>query len=311
MHNTQIKRRFFGLINDIFICFAYCTPANSSVLNSDYMPADIYEDLTNKLAQCLPKGDIILLGDMNARSQTLPDYIVNDDNEHIPVPPPDLYEADMEIRTRFNMDTGTNSYGAKFLTLCKSLPLRILNGRFLGDLLGNYTCITPRGASAVDYAAVSPILLKQIRYFLVSDPCLHLSDHTPIELCLSVRTSYQFSNNNCNVDVLPKPDKIEWDKNLAQKYKFILQSPDCTESLDGFLSTGIFPNQKSVDSAASFLTTVMVETAKLAGMQIKKSAVPRRSARVHQFSCVRKQPSWHDSDCQSLLSDLKQLSKLV
>ena len=138
-----------------------------------------------------------------------------------------------------------------------------------------------------------------------------MSDHTPIELCLSVRTSYQFSNNNCNVDVLPKPDKIEWDKNLAQKYKFILQSPDCTESLDGFLSTGILPNQQSVDSAASFLNTVMVETAKLAGMQIKKSAVPRRSARVHQFSCVRKQPSWHDSDCQSLLSDLKQLSKLV
>ena len=196
----------------------------------------------------------------------------------VPVPPSDLYEADMEIRTRFNMDTGTNSYGAKFLTLCKSLPLRILNGRFLGDLLGNYTCTTPRGASAVDYAAVSPILLKQIRYFLV------LSDHTPIELCLPVCTSYQFSNNNCNVDVLPKPDKIEWDKNLAQKYKFILQSPDCTESLDGFLSTGILPNQQSADSAASFLTTVMVETAKLAGMQIKKSAVPRRSARVHQFS---------------------------
>ena len=98
---------------------------------------------------------------------------------------------------------------------------------------------------------------------------------------------------------------------LAQKYTFILQSPDCTESLDGFLSTGILPNQQSVDSAASFLTTVMVETAKLAGMQIKKSAVPRRSARVHQFSCVHKQPSWHDNDCHTLLSDLKQLSKSV
>ena len=46
-------------------------------------------------------------------------------------------------------------------------------------------------------------------------------------------------------------------------------------------------------------------------MQTKKGAVPRRSARVHQSSCVRKQPAWHDNDCQSLLSDLRKLSKSV
>ena len=29
----KLKKDFFGLINDIFVCFAYCTPANSYVLN--------------------------------------------------------------------------------------------------------------------------------------------------------------------------------------------------------------------------------------------------------------------------------------
>ena len=275
------------------------------------MPSDIYEDLTNKLAQCLPQGDLILMGDLNARTQTLPDFINNENNDHIPVPPPELYQTDTEIRDRWNVDTGSNSYGNKFLNLCKSLPLRILNGRFLGDLLGNYTCFTPRGSSTVDYAAVSPNLLKQIRHFLVSDPCLHLSDHTPIEVCLSVRASYQSSNSTSNIDMLPRPDKIVWDKNLAQKYKFILESPDCTESINGFINTGILPTQQSVDSATSFLSNVMCETAKLAGMQIKKGAVPRRSARVHQFSCNRKQPTWHDIDCHLLQSDLKRTSKLV
>ena len=308
----RLKKDYFGLFNDIFLCFAYCTPANSSVLNSDFMPTDIYEDLSNKLAQCLPRGDLVLMGDLNARTQRLPDFLLNENNDHIPVPPPDLYEADTaETDFRNNIDTGSNSYGTKFLNLCKTLPLRILNGRFLGDLLGNYTCFTPRGASAVDYGAVSPALLKQVRYFLVSDPCLQLSDHTPITLCLSVRGQYLPSNASCNVEILPKPDKVVWDKNLAQKYKFILESPDCTESLTGFLSTGILPNQDSVDSAANFLSTIMVETAKVAGMQIKKSAVPRRSARVHQSSCVRKHPTWHDQDCNLLLTDIKKTSKLV
>ena len=60
----------------MYLCFAYCVLANSNVLKYDFMPADIYEDLTNKLSQCHPNGDIILMGDLNARSQTLPDFII-------------------------------------------------------------------------------------------------------------------------------------------------------------------------------------------------------------------------------------------
>ena len=93
----------------------------------------------------LPRGDLVLMGDLNARTQRLPDLLLNENNDHIPVPPPDLYETDTaETDFRNNIDNGSNSYGAKFLNLCKTLPLRILNGRFLGDLLGNYTCFTPR-----------------------------------------------------------------------------------------------------------------------------------------------------------------------
>ena len=74
----------------MYLCFAYCVPANSNVLKYDFMPSDIYEDLTNKLSQCHPNGDIILMGDLNARSQTLPDFIPNENNDHIPVPPNDF-----------------------------------------------------------------------------------------------------------------------------------------------------------------------------------------------------------------------------
>ena len=310
----KLKKEFFGLFNDVYLCFAYCVPANSSILSCDFMPEDIFEDLTNKLAQCHPYGDIILMGDLNARSETWPDFIIDENNDHIPVPPPDLYEVDsINILSRYNCDKGSNSYGRKLIELCKTVPLRILNGRKLGDLFGNFTCFTHRGCSAVDIGAASPTIFKQITYFLVDSPHLHLSDHTPIELGLTVNmhpvSSATNDSNECSM--LPKPDKIVWDKNLAEKYKFLLESPDCKQSLAGFLETGILPNQTSVDSAVSFLSNIMVETAKLTGMNMKKGAVPRRSARVHANTFVRKQPTWHDEDCQSLLIELKKTSKLV
>ena len=309
----KLKKDFFGLINDVYLCFAYCVPANSSILSCDFMPEDIFEDLTNKLSQCHPHGDIILMGDLNARSKTIPDFIFNENNDHIPVPPPDLYEVDtVETSLRNNCDQISNSYGSKLIDLCKTVPLRILNGRLLGDLLGNFTCFTSRGCSAVDIGAVSPSLFKDVRYFLVDTPHLHMSDHTPIELGLTVHMRpVPSASNDSNCSLLPKPDKIVWDKNLAAKYKTLLESLDCKQTLSGFLETGILPNQTSIDSAASFLSNIVVETAKLAGMNMKKGAIPRRSARVHKNTFVRKQPIWHDLDCQTLLNELKKTSKLV
>jgi hypothetical protein len=99
------------------------------------------------------------------------------------------------------MDTGSNSYGHKFLELCKKVPLRILNGRMFGDLFGKLTCYTPLGSSCVDYCAVSPELFSKIRYFQVQSLLPMFSDHTPISLCLKlmqvlmsksqIMTSYQ------------------------------------------------------------------------------------------------------------------------
>ena len=76
------------------------------------------------------------------------------------------------------MDTGSNAYGRRFLEVCKSTPLRILNGRVLGDLCGNYTCMTSQGRSVVDYAALTPALLCKVDYFKVED-FTPFSDHAP------------------------------------------------------------------------------------------------------------------------------------
>ena len=105
----------------MFVVYAYCSPANSSIFSSDFMPSDIFEDLSNKFAQCNTNGSIILLGDLNARTQLSCDYLENENNDHVPVPPSVLYDIDtVATEKRLNMDRGANSYGPKILELCKT-----------------------------------------------------------------------------------------------------------------------------------------------------------------------------------------------
>ena len=85
----KLKKEFFGTMTDLYLCFAYCVPSNSSVLaNNSCMPHDVYEDLQDKLSQCSNDGQLILLGDMNARTKNMADFITNENNLHVPVPPP-------------------------------------------------------------------------------------------------------------------------------------------------------------------------------------------------------------------------------
>ena len=230
----KLCQSFFGLQTDVFVCFAYCVPSNSAVLSREFMPSDIYNDLREKLAQLTQLGSIVLLGDMNARTKTLPDFINNESNEHIPLPPSELYEPDTIGTTeRNNLDTGYNAYGVRLLELCKEVPLRILNGRFVGDLFGSLTCFRPNGASCVDYGAVSPALFSAIRYFRVEPHMPTVSDHSPISLGLSANVSIVSCRTEYNF--VDKPGKIYWDPKKKEDFCSVLMSTSNQGRLQAFL----------------------------------------------------------------------------
>ena len=90
----KLRKDFFGLKKDIFICFAYCVPHNSPILGEKFMPSDIFEDLEQKLALYAGQGDTILLGDMNSRTLNMPDFLTDDDSQYLPTPPPELYQTE-------------------------------------------------------------------------------------------------------------------------------------------------------------------------------------------------------------------------
>ena len=185
---AQVKKEFFNLQNDIYLCFAYCVPASSKVLQRDFMPDDVYDSLDGQLAEYSAPGELILMTDANARTLTGLDYIENEDNTHIPIPSPDIYEVDpIATYPRNNLDMGTNSYGERFLETCRKVPLRMCNGRKVGDLIGNFTCYHRNtGQSTVDYCAVSPELFQKVLFFLVSLVLPVCSDNTPISITLNL-----------------------------------------------------------------------------------------------------------------------------
>ena len=114
----KLKKDFFGLDNDTLLVYAYCVPASSEVLNHEYMPEDIFENLEARIAEFNEAGDVILMGDLNARTVTLPDYCTDND-DHIPITE-GLFEYDtLGPLLRNNLDEGTNSYGKSSLIFVK------------------------------------------------------------------------------------------------------------------------------------------------------------------------------------------------
>ena len=272
------------------------------------MPSDTFDDLENKLAQFAGIGNTILFGDMNARTLCQPDFIMEDDSEYVPVPPAELYMAQSDIGARENQDIGYNSYGPKFLELCKKVNLRILNGRTLGDLSGNLTCFTGRGFSTVDYAAVSPDILKFIRYFKVEPIMPIFSDHCPISLVLKVQAN--IFRKPINYTFLDKPDKLIWNKSGNQAFCEVLNSDENKSKIDFFLKNGVSPNQSSIDSSVEFINDLLINASTIAGMMLKKGIKPRKSSVKNRFVKV-KPPKWHDKTCHEMFSSIKKTALLL
>jgi hypothetical protein len=62
-----------------------------------------------------------------------------------------------------NCDTVTAGWHHEFLDLCRTTGLFILNGRTLGDILGEYTCLSNKGFNIVDYFLTIADQLKGVK----------------------------------------------------------------------------------------------------------------------------------------------------
>ena len=163
------------------------------------------------------------------------------------------------------MDDVTNGYGDKLISLCRNVPLRICNGRKLGDTRGSFTCHKWNGQSLVDYCLASPEIYGSILFLKVGQILPLISDHCPISIAIKSQLFHRIrARENERYNFLPKPTKVRWDKDIAVKFENIIQSPDSKIFLQNFAVNGIFPDQTSIDQSTDFLTEFLTSRAEKA-----------------------------------------------
>jgi hypothetical protein len=92
-------------------------------------------------------GEIMLLGDLNARIGQNNTVFEEDDNEIEDGTAP---SSCPQFMARASKDTTVNARGKKLLDFLACNKLTVLNGCVLGDVLGEYTSVNYNGCSVVD-----------------------------------------------------------------------------------------------------------------------------------------------------------------
>ena len=275
---------------------------------------DVFGDIELKWSSVGKHRDKLCFGDFNARTGVKLDYLQSEDNTDIPVPL-DIYETDtVRVLPRQNFDSKTNKYGDNLLSLCKSVPLRICNGRKLGDLLGSYTCYTPNGQSCVDYCLASPRIYDSVKTMSVGEPVLTLSDHCPVKVILKVKVLQKTVGKDC-YDFVENPGKIHWSRDTSYRFENILQSQEFKSQFETFVSCEINNCQSAIDDASIELTKMLVDGAILA----ESSNYPNNKRKVDIKAGSRRtnnqrkvaHPKWHDLSCADAHRKVCSIARLV
>ena len=127
----------------------------------------------------LHSDNVVIAGDLNARIVGLQDFIPDVDN----------------ISNRVNIDDTKSRHYEEMIDFLLDSKLCMVNGRVTKEY-DNYTCVSSRGSSVVDYMLVPHSTLEKCDSFKVHlvknliDPTINtvesLSDHTVLELCIQM-----------------------------------------------------------------------------------------------------------------------------
>ncbi|ESO86614.1 hypothetical protein LOTGIDRAFT_166878 [Lottia gigantea] len=227
-----LDKNFFGANKNVILVFTYVSPEGSNYyLGNLISTLDILENIRSVAQADYPDANLILAGDFNARTGTIPDYAVSDSVNHLPQLE-NVYNVDKFELPRNNLDAIENNFGRKLINMCKLFGVHILNGRKNGDINGNFTCTTNGGRSVVDYIAVSSDLFPHITDFKVGH--IDDSDHFNIECDLRVNIISNQNYERC--PNLANSFKYQWNNNFKAHYLSKISDPYAQEILSDLCS---------------------------------------------------------------------------
>ena len=293
----KFDKKLCNHCKDIYIAFTYFPPYNSTFLKEHEV--DLFTELEKQLSKYMSIGDIFIFGDLNSRTKTLPDFIV-DDELHASVLDNGLeYKADNQLTERINPDQGHNEYGLKLLSLCKSTGVRIVNGRHGEGHSNDFTFNGARGLSTIDYLITTPDMFNFISKFIVCN-FTPFSDHAPLhfEFDCSLSTCADLSN-----DCFVKPRNIyRWDPIFLDQCKNIFSDNE------GILDFNNVSSQSQMDEGIKTLTDLLnndigkyFRVKPSIGNDTKKA--PANSKTEHSLYLSVDDKPWFDENLKLLYND--------
>lgn len=125
----------FDTHKDLYIAFTYIPP-EGSVIHSPYNK-EIFDILEESVAKYISRGNVLIIGDLNSKYGITADSIESDiidktlQNHTLSILSYIPDEETTKCRTEEN--NTVNSHGLALISLCRSMQLRILNGRSSND----------------------------------------------------------------------------------------------------------------------------------------------------------------------------------
>ena len=240
------------------------------------------------------KGRVILMGDLNSRTSLAKDYISNDNNQHIHVPP--NYTEDRDIIQRKSQDSVKHacSFGNKLIQMCKSTSLKIVNGRVFGDSEGKFTCHQWNGSSVVDYVLTDYTTMSRLKYFIVEELLPTLSDHCMITFALPLNMAQISQSVSPQPYSKPAPISFKWHENAQKQITDFLSQEYNKMRIQELEHTDIELIEEHVDK----LTKILTDTA-LCCLK-KKSRKTKHNSKA-----------WFNVDCHKMKLELKSMAKLL
>jgi hypothetical protein len=119
----KISKTILNSHKDLYVCGTYIPPEKSK-----YFDKEIFDELEKDINQFSSRANVVILGDLNARTGKTNDSLSNEGNKHIQ----DQSEYSLQTKERESFDLTINNHGKCLIEICKNNDLRILNGRTRG-----------------------------------------------------------------------------------------------------------------------------------------------------------------------------------
>jgi hypothetical protein len=157
----------------MYIEICYFAPINSTFYKKNNLDRNCpYNNLEQDIYSLKNEGNILLLGDFNARTATKQATLLSIDSNHNPL----WLDEDLVLSNsykRSSKDLIENLFGTELVKLCSSQDLIICNGVMKWPNSNQMTCIHGLGSSVVDYVIYDIPISNQITNFDL------LNDHEP------------------------------------------------------------------------------------------------------------------------------------